>query len=777
MKKLSLNNAWRFHFGEPKDQPNIWENADTDGWRCVDLPHDWSIELPRQATNPSGSAGGFFTMGRGYYERVINVPADWHGKKVFVEFEGVYMNAEVWLDEHFLTRQAYGYTTFRVELTPYLKLGGTNHLRVRVDNSTQLNSRWYSGSGIYRPVWFLLAEPVHLAHWGVSVTTPGVSTQEALVNVCALVENELSYTTEVTIQMQIQSADDQVVATAEEHGRVPRGNRLEFNSNLKVVAPRLWSPDTPNLYHLKTEVLTGGQVVDTEVTPFGIRSLEFSADHGFVLNGQPVKLKGGCVHHDNGVMGAASFTRSEERKVELLKASGFNAVRCAHNPPAPAFLDACDRLGLLVIDEAFDCWRDGKNFFDYHIVFDDWWQRDLDTMLLRDRNHPSIILWSIGNELLERNRPEGAAIARRLAGRVRSINSTRPVTAAICGTWNNENKGWDATDGVFATLDVGGYNYRWKEYGSDNNRLPQRLMIGTESFPLEAFDNWQAVVSQSCVLGDFVWTALDYLGESGIGRVKFDSQEPFLGEYPWHQANCGDIDICGFKRPQSFYRDILWKNGAQFYLAVHYPLPEGKTPKITEWGWPEVWPNWNWPGCEGKVFQVDIYSACEQVELLLNGRSLGRQSTTPAERHIARFDVPYEVGELKAIGFSAGQPAAEIVLKTAGPATQLRLTADRASIQAVTDDLAYVTAEIVDSEGQVHPAADRTIYFAVTGAGELAAVGNGNPISEESYRAHGRTTYRGRCLAVVKSNGQPGQIRLHAQADGLSPAEVVISVE
>ena len=436
MQKQAFNHAWRFQHGHNLGLDWRWDDPKAGPWKMVDLPHDWSIELPRGAENPSGVSNGFFEMGAGFYEKDLAVPPEWAGKKVLVEFEGVYMNAEVRLDEHLLTRHPYGYTSFLADLTPFLRPGQTSQLKVRVDNTAQLNSRWYSGSGIYRPVWLIVCEPVHIAPWGVYVTTPEVSAQSALVRIQTSLLNESEEDLEVVVRSSVIGPDGQLAGSSAAGATISAGKQVDLSSEVQVNSPRLWLPDSPALYRLESEVRAGERLLDSQTTPFGIRSLHFSAQKGFLLNGQPLKLKGGCVHHDNGVMGSASFPRSEERKVELLKASGYNAIRCAHNPPAPAFLDACDRLGMLVMDEAFDCWQDGKNPHDYHVVFDDWWQRDLDSMLLRDRNHPAIILWSIGNEVHERDRPEGAGIARMLAARVRALDPTRPVTSAICGTWS-----------------------------------------------------------------------------------------------------------------------------------------------------------------------------------------------------------------------------------------------------------------------------------------------------------------------------------------------------
>ena len=773
MQRQCFDREWRFHL----DEPLLWRRREPDysTWRTLDLPHDWSVELECDAANPSGASGGYFAMGRGWYVKMFAVPETWRGKRVFIEFEGVYMNAEVRLNRNYLGRHPYGYTSFVYDLTPYLDFSADEMvLSVGVDNACQRNSRWYSGSGIYRHVWLLVADPVHVAHWGVYVTTPEVSPEAATVRVRTTVENESEAACQATVRTSIFGPDGSMVGTSEASVAIDAGGQGECAQDVPVSQPQLWSPDAPHLYRVETEVISSGEVLDTATTPFGIRSLHFSAERGFLLNGGPLLLKGGCVHHDNGVLGAASYDRAEERKVELLKASGYNAVRCAHNPPAPAFLDACDRLGLLVIDEAFDCWREGKTPGDYHVAFDDWWCRDLESMVRRDRNHPSVFMWSIGNEVSERaGHSDGARIARTLANCVRAMDPTRPVTSAING--GREAWPWSQTDPVFAALDVGGYNYQQRQYAPDHERHPQRVMAGLESTAGEAFEHWMSVLDQDHVIGDFVWTALDYLGEAGIGRVYWeDKLTSFLGEYPWHQANCGDLDLCGFKRPQSYYRDVLWGRGGPLYVAVHPPNPEGKTPSCTYWGWPDVWPNWMWPGQEGQELTVDIYSACERVELWLNGRSLGVQPTTRGEKFIATFQVPYEPGQLKAVGYVADRPVADCEVRTVGVPARIRLTPDRERIQARAGDLCYVTVEIVDGEGQVHPSADSAIFFTVVGGGTIAAVGSGNPVSTESYCGNQRRALRGRCLVVVRSCGTPGEIHLRAQADGLDGAEVVI---
>lgn len=510
-------------------------------------------------------------------------------------------------------------------------------------------------------------------------------------------------------------------------------------------------------------------------TPFGIRSVEWSVERGFVLNGKSVKLAGGCIHHDNGPLGAAAFDRAEERRVQLLKAAGFNALRAAHNPPSPAFLGACDRLGMLVMDEAFDCWSRGKNKFDYSVVFKDWWQRDIDSMVLRDRNHPSVAMWNIGNEIRERGEPLGAQEAKMIADYLRGLDRTRPVTSAL-----NFVPKWTDTDGYYSALDIGGYNYNLSNHGADHQRAPSRIMVCTESFPRATFDDWAMVNDFPYITGSFVWTAIDYLGESGLGRstlrdAKDTSREGFGAPYPWHGAVCGDIDICGTRKAIGHYRNILWDRGEKLYLGVRQPAPEGKAMSVTMWGvWP-VFPSWTWPGMEGKALEVEIYSRGESVRLYLDGKMIGEKPTTRAEQFKAAFNVPYAAGVLKAVAIEDGKSITESVLRTAGEAAQLRLIADRRTLLADGQDLSFVTIEAIDAAGQPHPNADHQVSFMLKGPASIAAVGNGDMTSEEPYQGNRRKLYRGKALAVVRTSRTAGAITLTASAPGLKAATVALN--
>ncbi len=778
MQRQSFDAAWRFQRCDPKSL-NAFAQAltpafDDSNWRLLDLPHDWSIELPRSPDYPSGSNGGFFIDGMGWYRKTFDAPADWAGKRVCLEFEGAYQNAELWLNGRVLDEHPYGYTSFFVDLTRLLKPGEPNVLAVRLDSSGSPHTRWYAGSGIYRHVWLHVTDPVHLAHGGTSITTPTVTDATATVKVSAEIDNTSAAAKPVTLQWRVLDPAGKEVARAETTATAKPGAITPATQTITVPKPQRWSVDQPALYRLETRLLDTTGERETASTSFGIRTFRFTPAEGFVLNDQPLLLKGGCVHHDCGPLGAQTIDRAEERKVEVLKASGYNAVRCAHNPPSPAFLEACDRLGMLVIDEAFDVWQLEKIPFDYHRHFNDWWQRDLDSMLRRDHNHPSIILWSVGNELIERGFPEGARIAKMLADHVRSVDPTRPVTAGICDLWGAGP--WSQLDDLFAALDVCGYNYRLEAYESDHEKFPKRVIIATESFPNRVFEYWKAVEKLPHVAGDFVWTSLDYLGEAGIGRTyeegKFTGHMP---GYPWHQANCADIDLCGWKRPQSFYRDVLWGLAKAPYIAVHPPVPEGYKLAVSSWGWHDCQPSWNWPDANGKTLQVDVYFDCDEVELLLNGKSLGRQPATVEARHIATFQVPYTTGELKAIAQTKGKTVAESSLRTTGPAQRLMLSADRRTIRADPNDLAYVTVSAVDANDLVVPIAAHTVHFTLRGPAALAAVASADARNTEPYRGNVHSLWRGRALAIVRPAGTAGPVVLEAHADGLQGAETVIT--
>ncbi len=588
------------------------------------------------------------------------------------------------------------------------------------------------------------------------------------------VVNETATERALTVGWGIFTPDGTKVAEATAAITVPPGATADARQTLTVPHPQCWSPDSPSRYRLETGICAGGECLDRETTTFGIRSLAFTPEQGFLLNGQPLNMRGGCVHHDCGPLGSAAIDRAEERKVEVLKASGYNAVRTAHNPPSPAFLDACDRLGMMVMDEAFDVWRAEKIPYDYHRYFGKWWRDDLDSMLLRDRNHPCVVIWSIGNELIERMYPEGAAIARMLADHVRAVDPTRPVTAGICDTWE-ANTTWRDADVLFTALDLRGYNYRLPAYQEDHALFPEKVMVATETSPTQQYDYWKAVEALPYLIGDFVWTSLDYLGEAGIGREFHEGDEVWgLPGWPFTVANCGDIDICGEKRPQSYYRDILWHRRDTPYIGVHAPITDERPVQFGMWGWEDVQASWNWPGCAGKDLPVSVYFDCDEVELLLNGKSLGVVPVPAEAKYIARFTVPYQPGELKAVARKDGKSIAVSTLHTAGAPSALRLTPDRPVLRADRNDLCYVTVEVCDAEGRTVPTADALLNVTLAGPARLAALANADPRNIDTYCDNTPRAWHGRALAIVQPTGEPGTVTLTVTADGLQPAQAAI---
>ncbi len=801
-RQRNFDSNWRFLRADDAgaDAPDFDDTA----WRLLDLPHDWSIEdLPPlvvstpelpvvtgqwpvggiymagiksvrvgpfdAAQSAGGPATGYVVGGTGWYRKHFTLPPSDSGKHVAIGFDGVYMNSDVWLNGRHLGNHPYGYTPFVYDLTPYLKPAGQeNVLAVQVKN-TGKNSRWYSGSGIYRHVWLTVTDPVHIPVWGVQVVTTNISKTTATVNVFTEIENDRGAEVAIRLRTRLLGPDGKATKPQESEVRVPAGKQQEFTQEFSVSKPVLWSLNNPALYRAEVELLDAKQVVDHAGIPFGIRTLRFTVTNGFELNGEVVKLKGGCLHHDNGPLGSATIDRAEERRVELMKAYGFNAIRTSHNPPSPAFLDACDRCGVLVMDEAFDCWAQGKNSDDYHLYFKDWWQRDLESMIRRDRNHPSVILWSVGNEIPERADASGVAICEQMIPVIRQLDPTRPITEAICEFWERSGWAWTNTAPGFAPLEVGGYNYQWRQYVPDHKAFPERIMVGTESYPGQVFDNWQAVLAHPWVIGDFVWTAWDYLGETGIGNAVLDNENNPTG-FPWFNAWCGDVDICGFKKPQHYYREVIWGD-ARVNLGVHAPIPPGRHENVSGWGWPDERQSWTWPGSDGKPLDVTVYSSCQSVRLELDGKEI---ATQPVDKMVARFKVPYQPGQLRAIGLTHGKRVASASLRTAGEPAAIRLTADRASIHAERNDLAYITVEIVDQHGTVDPNAAIPVHFTVTGAGELAAAGSPAPNDAASFHLPVHKTYQGRGLAILRPQGGSGKITLKAEADGVKAATIVV---
>jgi len=765
-RKQRFNFDWKFALGDAAE--NSAENFDDTTWRKLDLPHDWSIEGKSEKNNPSGGDGGFYPTGTGWYRKTFSAPTEWKSQKIVIYFEGVYMNAEVFINGKSVGIQPYGYTSFEYDLTPYLKLGQQNTIAVKVDNSQQKNCRWYSGSGIYRNVWLMVKNPVHVKNWGVAISTLEVKNNKAVVGVKTIIKNETPVLEVVMLSTAIIDGKGKTVANKSDKIELQPNEEKEVIQTIDVENPKLWSLETPNRYQAKVSIAKESKSIDVVTIDFGIRTIKFSAENGFVLNDKKILLNGGCVHHDNGALGSAAYDRAEERKVELLKAAGFNALRTSHNPPSEAFLEACDRLGMLVIDEAFDGWREKKNTFDYASIFDKWWKHDVESMVLRDRNHPSVIMWSIGNEIIERTKPEAVETAKMLANAIRSIDTTRPVTSAMT-TWD---QGWEIFDPLMAAHDVAGYNYQLHRAESDHERVPSRIILQTESYPKDAFANWDLVQKHNYIIGDFVWTAMDYLGESGIGRFVYPGETE--GEhwtanlYPWHGGYCGDVDVTGWRKPISHYRSMLYNDNEKLYMAVREPNPENGEIKLTSWSvWP-TWESWTWPGLEGKNIEVEVYSKYPKVRLYLNGKNIGEKETAKAQQFKATFVIPYTKGELKAVGLQNNKEVASVFLKTAGETATIKLKADRKTIEADGQDLVYVNVEILDDKGILNPNAANELTFKVSGAGAIAGVDNADLKDTDLYVANTRKAWKGRAMVIIKSNKQSGNINLEVTSPGLS---------
>lgn len=711
----------------------------------VNLPHDWDIyEAPDPATGATKEGGGWYPGGKGEYRKTFKTP---HAEIVRLHFEGVYQKAEVFVNGQKAGQHAYGYTPFTVDITPYLyKDKHDNEVVVKVNNSEQPNCRWYSGSGIYRHVWLQTMPALHIAENGVFVTTPDISVDRAMVKVDVTVVNESDHNRNATV---VVGGNQLMVA-------VPAHQTKTVTTTYAIRNPQLWSPDSPNLCETEVELKEAGIVIDHQVSKFGIRSFSFDAEKGFVLNGQPLLINGACVHHDDGVLGAMAFDAAEIRKVRQMKEAGFNLIRTAHNPTTRAFLDACDSLGMLVIGEAFDGWRTAKNPYDYSTLIDSCYREDIHAMVLRDRNHPSIICWSIGNEVIERKDIRVVTTARHLKQAILDVDNTRPVTEALCA-WDDD---WEIYDPHFEVLEIGGYNYMIHKHASDHQRNPNRVMWQTESFPRDAFKNWALVKEYPYVIGDIVWTGLDYLGESGIGRYYYEGERPGEhyvdgGQPDWHGAYCGDVDITGWRKPISHYREMLWKDSEDLYMAVKEP--DGYHGKIhqTAWSvWP-MWESWNWASWEGKPIEVEVYTKAPEVKLYLNDHLIGTKAVGQDTEYKAVFTIPYEAGTLRA---EAGGKT--VSLSTAGEPAALRLTPDKLVMTANGQDLAYITVEVVDSKGIVCPDAAIPCEAIVKGQGSLMSFASADLKDREPYTSPYVTTWKGRALLVVRSTSKKGSTQI-----------------
>jgi beta-galactosidase len=778
----SLSQEWRFRAGEAEgaETPAL----DDRNWRKVVVPHDWSImdkpdgSPPFDANMVAGQDSGYLPGGVGWYRRHLNLTAAEASKVVRLKFEAIYMDADVSVNGAHLVRHHYGYTPFSVDLTGKVH-AGDNVIAVRV-NHRDPSSRWYAGSGIIRPVTLEILDRLHLDPDSIAVTTQLATEAHAIVSVKSAVPNRSAKPQTAELVWRVISAQETIVAEARQTRSIPAGKGLVTAKSLELSHPSLWSPDSPNLYTLVQQVRVRGVTVDERRTRFGVRTVTFDARNGLRVNGKPLEMRGGDLHHDNYMIGAAGAPDADRRKVELMKAAGYNAIRNAHNPASQATLDAADELGMLIIDEAFDAWNKGKKDQDYARFFATDWEKDIDSLVVSGRNHPSVILWSIGNEIPETGTPLGVETGRRLAARVHALDPTRPVTQAM----NNDPP---LVTNQAAVLDVAGYNYHSDQFTSEHAKLPDKVMYTAESLPKDAFPYWREVETKPWVVGDFVWTAVDYIGESGIGWMGYSQDWQKLGPYPWHLAYCGEIDATGRKRPAAYYREVLWKTGID-PISAFVRQPEGTAdlpdrhlfpivPSHLDWALDDVHPSWTWPGQEGRPLEVDVYSEFPEVELFLNGKTLGRKAVGLETEYKAAYKVPYAPGQLVAVGYRDGREAGRWSLQTAGAPAEAVVSIDRPQVTANGEDLAYVTVQLVDANRTPVYAqdGDRNVRVTVTGPAALAGFGNGNPSDASSFQSGSRKTFHGRAVAVVRAAANAAPIIVEVAAEGLPTRQLKIS--
>ena len=780
-----MDPGWRFTLGDPAgaERPSF----DDRRWRFLNVPHDWSIEGTPREDAPGGGRVGYFPAGTGWYRKSFRLPPGARGREVWLEFDGVYMNSDVWINGAHLGKRPNGYVGFAYDITRHL-VPGVNVVAVRVDNSPQPNSRWYSGNGIYRHVWLTLVDPLHVGHWGTSVTTPKADSGSAEIVVRTRVENHHRSPRRASLRSVVRDSAGLEVARGDTSFSLAAGAKIELEQRLQVESPRLWSVDAPNLYALHSTVRQGSRATDVAVTPFGIRHIAYHKDRGFLLNGRRVKMRGVNLHHEAGGLGAAVPEQVWRRRLLALKAMGANAIRTAHNPPAPEFLDLCDSLGFLVMAEAFDEWTIPKVPEGYHKHYAEWSERDATDFIRRDRNHPSIVLWSAGNEIGEQATPDGAGVLRRLLAIFHREDPTRPVTTG------NDKIAADSTPATLEfldALDIVGYNYldRWHERrelfaDQDRHDHPDWRMIGTESGTIfQSFDEryslghdssvarpnynhgmlqaerlWKWITVRDYFAGNFMWTGIDYLGES---------------TWPFKGFGSGALDITGVPKDIYYLYQSLWTD----------------RPVL------RIFPHWNWPGRVGQTIPVLAYTSCNSVELFLNGRSLGEKrmefpaqgtsggwnsyaqpvvNATTSDLHLS-WDVPYQPGVLRAVGKRRdGTPACEAEVRTTGAAAAIRLAPDRDTITTGSGDVAHVSIEIVDSAGLVVPTADNLVSVSASG-GEILVVDNADLQDLEPYRSDRRRAFNGRGLAILRAE-KPGVLRVSASAEGLSPASASVRV-
>lgn len=793
MKKIKLDSNWEFF---ESDLIHPTQKAFQRTGKKVNLPHDYGLMKDRKVDNPTERNEGFTSGAALYYKKQFVVKPSGKNQSFILEFEGIMGIAHIWVNNQLVAKHVNGYTSFYTDITKEILVGEENQILVFVENRNKPNSRWYTGVGIYRHVWLHVGEKIHITPWMLHAETKKAEGDEAYISIRSTVSNMSGKAEQGTVQYEILDMEQKVVYSHAEDCEFKCGSSQI--SHEALLRPFIyWNLNNPYLYTIRVGISSKSQNIDFMEAATGIRTIRFDSKDGFSLNGESMKLKGGCVHHDHGILGAASYDDAELRKVKLLKESGFNAIRLAHNPYSPAFLDICDRLGMLVIEEAFDAWVLGKKSFDYNIFFEKYWEEDILSMINRDFNHPSIIMWSTGNEVEERDgSANGYEWSRRLAEKVKSLDSGRAVTASACsilaenesaqvvGNDNLElnmlessvdpdNDIWgEATEPFLEPLDAAGYNYKVGRYSYDANRFPNRVIYGSETFPSTLFENWDETLKNPNVIGDFVWTAIDYLGEAGVGYIISANASASDG-LPL-TAFTGDIDICGNKRPQSYYRDAVWGNRNNPYITVLPPSLYLENITYTKWGWRPVEHNYTFQGQEGQKTSVEIYSNADEVELFVNAVSQGKKSAGYKAKFKTEFEIVYQPGMIEAVAYKDGMEIGRDSLETADGATGLILEADKNVIKANGEDLCYIKITAVDEKGREIFDEKRKVTVSVEGCGELIALGNGNPMPKKLYNNNEKDLYQGKALAVIRSTLEYGKCTFNVSLEGCDMQSITI---
>ena len=819
MEIINIDEKWQFRRGF-LDSIGMLES---DPGVEVNLPHDGMISTPVSLDAPAGSDSGYFNGGQSNYTKYIFIPEEWKDEIIGLSFDGVMMNAWVEINGSRVALQHNGYIPFFVDLTNYVTFGTENRITINVNTSMQTNSRWYTGSGLFRGVRLMHGPRVHVVQDGIYVYTKEVADGYAFLEAQVEVGNATADNRMAEVALYIYPEESyEVVAVSKQVIQVNALNKGIARLRLNVKSPKLWNVDSPNLFRVKAVVKNLGVyrthfIKDEETTVdeaeilFGIRTISADSIRGLRINGQSVKLKGGCLHHDNGLLGAVTMYEIEARKIKRLKEEGFNAIRTAHNPPSAALVEACDRLGMYIFDEAFDAWSMGKRGGDYSQFFESDWEKDLTAFVKRDRSHPSVILWSTGNEIPERGGlGNGYILADKIAAKVRELDSSRPISNGICSFWSGldddlmrgQNQTQNSDEGLASTqweegtepftngLDIVGYNYMEDIYERDHEMFPNRVILGSENFPQEIGFRWPLVERLPYVIGEFTWTAWDYIGEAGLGKtVYFDEDEPNAPKYPWdllpqqtspypwRTANDADFDITGHRLPQGNYRSVVWGSKETYLYSMH-PNTFGKKELISLWGFPAVQESWNYKGYEGHNTELVVYSGAEEVEVFVNGESIGRKNIS-MERpmpYSAKFVTKYQPGVVEAISFSNGVEISRTRLITSGEPAKIKLIPEKLSMNADGHDLIYVNIEVVDKDNNLVTDADISLKAEANGNAELVGFGSANPITEEDYTDDNCMTYKGRAMAILRSGYEKGEVRLSVSADELNLEEIKLEI-